>query len=111
MLSTNNVKYALAVIFLISGIAKLAGLELLIIYFRMWGYPEWFMYVCGAIEFLGAIALFMPRFTTVAAACLAVFMVGAAGTHLINLEMPMASISAGIMLAAVWLAWEGIKNQ
>jgi hypothetical protein len=32
------------------------------------------------------------------------------GTHLTHYEWPMVSIASGIMLAAGWRAWEGIKN-
>lgn len=111
MLKTQNVTYVLALVFLLSGIAKLAGFEFEIEAFKRWGYSMEFMYLAGALEVAGAIGLIIPRLTTLAAACLAVFMSGAVGTHLINIEMPMASIAGGIMLAAAWLSWEGIKNQ
>ena len=111
MLKTQNVAYVLALFFLLSGIAKLAGLEFEVEAFKRWGYSMEIMQLAGALEVAGALGLLIPRFTTLAAACLAVFMSGAVGTHLIHVEIPMASIAGGIMLAAAWLSWEGIKNQ
>ena len=111
MLKTQNVAYVLALFFLLSGIAKLAGLEFEVEAFKRWGYSMEFMQLAGTLEVAGALGLLIPRLTTLAAACLAVFMSGAVGTHLIHVEIPMASIAGGIMLAAAWLSWEGIKNQ
>lgn len=110
MVNIRNVTYVLAAVFLLSGAAKLAGLEFEIQAFERWGYPQWFMYLSAAIEIIGAIGLLIPRLSILAAACLALYMSGAVGTHVIHYEWPMTSIAAGIMLAAGWRAWEGIKN-
>ncbi|HEU4708114.1 MAG TPA: DoxX family protein [Methylophilaceae bacterium] len=110
MVNTKNVTYALAAVFLLSGIAKLAGLEFEVEAFQRWGYPEWFMILSGVIEVAGALGLLIPRLNMLVAACLALFMTGAVGTHIIHYELPMACIASGIMLAAGWLAWEGLKN-
>ncbi|MFN2348017.1 MAG: DoxX family protein [Thioalkalivibrio sp.] len=56
------VSWILVLIFLLSGGAKLAGLEFEIEAFTRWGYPLWFMYLAGALEVAGGIALMVPRF-------------------------------------------------
>ena len=43
----------LALVFLASGGAKLAGLDFEIQAFTRWGYPIWFMYLTGVAEVAG----------------------------------------------------------
>jgi len=50
--------------------------------FTDYGYPGWFGVVTGIIELVSGVLLFVPRFTTYAAAALVVVMAGAAATHL-----------------------------
>ncbi|MDA6077694.1 DoxX family protein [Edwardsiella anguillarum] len=45
--------WGLLIIFLASGVAKLAGLAFEQAAFARWGYPLWFMYAVGAAETLG----------------------------------------------------------
>jgi len=45
--------------------------------FLHWGYPHWFVFVVGAAEVLGAIALFIPRVALFGVALLLVVMLGA----------------------------------
>ena len=42
----------------------------------------WFIRCIGALELVGAAGLWLPRFRTAAAICLAVIMIGAIGCHL-----------------------------
>ncbi|WFO09863.1 DoxX family protein [Edwardsiella ictaluri] len=49
--------WGLLMIFLASGVAKLAGLGFEQAAFARWGYPLWFMYAVGAAETLGALGL------------------------------------------------------
>jgi len=72
--------------FLAAGIPKLLGRPAWIRLFSNWGYPKWFLLVIGALEVLGAILLFIPRFTAYAVAILTVVMLGAAYTHVANGE-------------------------
>jgi len=110
MTKTKLLAYLLALVFLPSGAAKLAGLEFEIQAFERWGYPLWFMYLSGVVEIAGAIGLLIPRFAALSAACLALFMSGAVGTHLINSEWLMSYVAGSIMLAAGLRAWEDLKN-
>lgn len=97
----------LALIFLGSGGAKLAGLEFEIEAFTRWGYPLWFMYLAGIIEVAGAVLLLVPRVGALAAAGLAAFMLGAIGTHVVHAEWAMLAVATAITLLAARLAWAG----
>ena len=110
MTKTKLLTYLLALVFLLSGVTKLAGLEFEIRAFERWGYPLWFMYLSGAIEVAGAIGLLLPRLSALMAVGLALFMTGAVGTHLIHSEWQMSIVAACLMLAMTCLAWETVKN-
>lgn len=97
----------LAIIFLLSGGAKLVSLPFEVDAFARWGYPLWFMYLTGLLEVAGAIGLLLPRLSALAGACLAGLMVGAVMTHVIHAEWPMLVIAGSIMLLAIWHGWRG----
>lgn len=88
----------LAIVFFASGGAKLAGLEFEIAAFERWGYSLWFMYFIGTVEVAGAIGLLVSRLAPLAAACLAVMMLGAITTHIVHAEWPMLAIATTIMI-------------
>ncbi len=110
MTKTKLLTYLLALVFLLSGAAKLAGMEFEIQAFQRWGYPLWFMYLSGAIEVAGAIGLLLPRISAFVAMGLAVFMIGAVGTHLVHNEWPMSMVASCLMLGMACLAWESVRN-
>jgi len=89
----NIIRYILALIFFASGAAKLAGLEFEMVAFERWGYSIEFMYFTGAVEVLGAIALFIPALARFSAIGLSLVMIGAMGTHVIHQEWPMLAIA------------------
>lgn len=97
----------LAVIFIASGSAKLAGLEFELQAFERWGYPLWFMYFTGVIEVLGGIGLLLRRFSALAAGCLALMMIGAVATHVIHSEWPMFVAASLILTFSALRAWLG----
>ena len=102
--------YGLAVIFLLSGGAKLAGLDFEVRAFERWGYPPAFMYLTGALEVAGAIGLLIPPLSALAGACLALLMIGAVGTHIAFAEWPMMFVAGAILLAAAARAWAGRRE-
>lgn len=110
MKTVKVVTYVLALIFLLSGSAKLAGLEFELRAFESWGYPLWFMYLTGALEVAGGIAVLVPRISALVSACLAALMIGAVGTHLVNFEWPMLVLATLILLAAAWRAMQGYSE-
>ena len=97
----------IAAIFLLSGGAKLAGLEFEIAAFERWGYPLWFMYLTGALEVLGGVGLWVKRVSALAAACLAALMIGAVATHVLHSEWGMLVAATVIMGLAATRAWLG----
>ena len=97
----NIIRYLLATIFFASGAAKLAGLEFEMVAFERWGYGIEFMYLTGALEVAGAIALFIPKLLRFAAIGLVLLMIGAMGTHLIHQEWPMLALAAAIFSLSV----------
>ncbi|MFN2350286.1 MAG: DoxX family protein [Thioalkalivibrio sp.] len=108
--ATRIVSWVLALIFLLSGGAKLVGLEFEIEAFTRWGYPLWFMYLAGALEVIGGIALLVPRVSALASAGLAAFMIGAVATHVVHTEWAMLVVALAIMLTAAWRAWAGTSD-
>ncbi|MEM6292476.1 MAG: DoxX family protein [Myxococcota bacterium] len=75
------VRVLLAVAFVMAGGAKLAGAEPLAEQFAAFGLPAWSMTVVGALEVAGAVGLWVPALSRLAAGCLAALMVGAVGAH------------------------------
>ena len=100
----------LALIFLLSGGAKLLGLEFELEAFERWGYPLWFMYLTGVIEVVGGLALLIPKLAAYAAVAMSGVMVGAVATHLINSEWMMLVIASVILLTAIWRAYVGRRD-
>ena len=52
--------------------------------FDRWGYPVWFMFFIGALEFAGGLAILVPRIAGYGALTLATVMLGALVTRLIH---------------------------
>lgn len=69
--------------FLAAGFAKLTGAEMMVATFEGVGIGQWFRYVTGAIEIVGAVLLFVPGKAFYGAAMLAVTMLGAVTTHFV----------------------------
>lgn len=101
------VTHVLALVFALSGVAKLAGLEFEVQAFARWGYPLWFMVAVGLAEVAGALALLMPRLRALAAAALSALMVGAVATHVIHAEWGMLTVATTILALSAWRAWQG----
>jgi uncharacterized membrane protein YphA (DoxX/SURF4 family) len=77
------VTIVLALIYIIAGVPKLGALDFIHRRFsEVWGYPLWFEYLIGALEFVGGILLIIPSTAFWAASMLSVIMVGAIYTHL-----------------------------
>jgi len=87
----------LAIVMLLAGGAKLAGVPELHQSFGLMGLPSWFGYFIGAAEFAAGIGLFIPRLSAWAAAGLIPIMLGAIYFHL-TYAVPSA-IPAVVFLA------------
>jgi putative oxidoreductase len=71
-----------AAAFLAAGGSKLAAAPAMVEMFAKLGAGQWFRYLTGALEVIGAVALLIPRTAFYGAALLAVVMAGAIVTHL-----------------------------
>lgn len=90
--------------FLAAGYAKLTGAEMMVATFDGVGVGQWFRYVTGAIEVVGAVLLFVPGKAFYGASMLALTMVGAIATHLVLIGG--SPLPAVILLAiAATIAW------
>src|SRR5579864_5239493 len=71
-----------AAAFLAAGGSKLAGVPAMVEMFEKVGAGQWFRYLTGALEVIGAVALLVPRAAFYGAVLLAIVMIGAIVTHL-----------------------------
>ncbi|MCO7222817.1 DoxX family protein [Pleionea sp. CnH1-48] len=92
-------------IFLLSGGAKLAGLDFELAAFERWGYPLWFMYLTGGLEVVGAAGLMHNKLQKLAAPGLALLMVGAMATHIKFGEWPALAVAGVIFLVTCVLCY------
>jgi len=68
--------------FLMAGTLKLTGNPMMVQMFDTIGVGQWFRYLTGSIEVVGAVVLLVPAIASYGAAVLAATMVGAIITHL-----------------------------
>jgi uncharacterized membrane protein YphA (DoxX/SURF4 family) len=94
-----------AALFLFAGMGKLAGAEMHVQLFAAIGIGQWFRYVTGSIEVLGAVLLFVPSLARFGALALTATMIGAIVTHLFviggNPAMPIVLLAASAAIAWV----------
>ena len=76
------VRGLLALVFAGAGGAKLYGVPMLVEEFQHIGAGQWFRYLTGALELLGAILILTPSLAAFGALLLICIMVGAILTHL-----------------------------
>ena len=95
----------LALVFLGSGGAKLAGAAAMVEMFDKVGRGQWFRYFTGLLEVAGGIGLLIPRYAIYAAGLLTVVMVGAIIANLTVLGISPAVPVVLLVLSGiiVWL--------
>lgn len=98
------VQVALAWMFVMAGLPKLAGGQVMVDLFDAVGAGQWLRYVVGVLELAGAIGLLIPRLCGLAALGLGGLMVGAALTNIVVLGASPA-IPLGYLLVAAVIAW------
>ena len=76
------VRGLLALAFVAAGGAKLYGVPMLVEEFQHIGLGQWFRYLTGGLEIMGAILLLLPRKAALGALLLICIMIGAVITHL-----------------------------
>jgi putative oxidoreductase len=92
-----------ASVFLVSAVAKLAGL--MTEQFAAWGYGGHFAIFVGLLEFLGALGLLLPRTAGWAALGLSAIMLGAIGTHVAHGDPVAALLPAGMLGLLALVLW------
>lgn len=75
-------RIALCAAFLASGIGKLIGDAQVVAVFEQIGFGQWFRYLTGVLEILGALWVIIPNFSVVGSGLLACVMAGAIATHI-----------------------------
>lgn len=91
----------LGLLFIVAGAPKLfINHEMWVTRFEEWGYPGNFHYVVGFLELAGALLLFVPRYVLYSSGMLAIIMIGAICTVLLNSE-PVASPVVFLILLSV----------
>jgi putative oxidoreductase len=95
---------ALALMFLMSGGSKLAGVPAMVSLFEGIGVGQWFRYVTGAVELTAGIALLIPSAAIFGALLLIPTMIGATIVNLLVVPAsPVAPVVLLLLAAAV--AW------
>lgn len=78
--------------------------------FVAWGLPEWFVSVSGFLEIAGAVGLLIPVLRGLAGLGLALFMVGAVGTHIVHAEVGMIFVAGSILVASAVVGWKRLPE-
>jgi len=97
-------KSLLALAFLGAAGAKFAGAPMMVQVFDQIGFGQWFRIVTALVELVGALALFVPGLTALAALWLGATMVGAFLAHIFLLHTNPAGAVVLLSLNAV-LVW------
>ncbi len=99
-----TVKVLLAAVFAAAGGAKLIGVQMMVETFAAIGLGQWFRYLTGALELVGAVGLLIPALAGFASLLLAAVMVGATLAHLVIL--PGSPLPAVVLFAlSLLVAW------
>ncbi|MEV0051148.1 DoxX family protein [Saccharopolyspora shandongensis] len=96
----------LAAFFVFASAPKLLGEPTAVQMFDLIGLGQWFRYLTGGLELLGAIGLLVPRLAGAAALGLAGVMVGATITQVFVFQAPvMALMPFALVLLFLVVAW------
>src|ERR1700681_1190837 len=99
-----GVRVLLALAFGAAGAAKLVGVQQLVELFGAVGFGQWFRYLTGAVEVVGAVLMLLPSAGFLGGLLLTVTMVGAVATHLVLIGgNPAPALVLGLLSAFV--AW------
>lgn len=98
----------LALIVGAAGTAKLMGVPMVHQSFAILGLPSWFGYFIGAAEVSGAVGLFIPQLSRLAALGLAIIGAGAVYFHLTN---PPLSVGVPAILVLALAAFVALRSR
>ena len=95
-------KALVAAAFVAAGLAKLAGVQMMVDTFEAVGLGQWFRYLTGIIEVSSAVLLFVPGKQAYGAALLVCTMIGAVMAHLFILgPSAVPALVLGILSALI----------
>lgn len=100
---------ALSGVFLNAAFRKFTGHVVPVETFQALGMDPWFRYIIGSLELAGGMGLLIRPLSGLAAAGLALVMVGAIGTHLFL--VPDSILPASVLLIALLLVAVGRKDE
>jgi len=93
-----------AAMFLMAGFSKLSGAPQMVDMFSVIGLGQWFRYLTGSMEVIGALMLLIPRLSGVGALLLVCVMIGAVITHLFVIGgSPVMAIV--LLVVSAIIAW------
>jgi uncharacterized membrane protein YphA (DoxX/SURF4 family) len=95
---------AAAAMFLSAGLPKLAGDPKMVAFFSALGLGQWFRYLTGSLEVLGAMLLLIPGLSAFGAVILTCVMIGAVFTHLFVIGGNPATAIV-LLIASAAIAW------
>jgi putative oxidoreductase len=99
-----GVRILLALAFGAAGLAKLGGVPQMVQVFNAIGLGQWFRYLTGAVEVVGAVLLLVPAAGFLGGVLLTATMIGAVATHLVLIDgSPVPALVLGLLSAFV--AW------
>ena len=99
---TTVISIVLALLFLATGVMKLAGM--MVEQFGAWGYPAWFQYLIGVAETAAGVGFLMKKTRFHAATAMIVVMLGAIFTVVRAGEMVQIALPAVTLLLAALVA-------
>ena len=95
-----GIRVLLTLAFVAAGLAKLAGVQMMVDTFTAVGVGQWFRYITGIIEIGSAILLWVPGMQAIGAGLLICTMIGATIAHLTVLNSPpVPAIILGVLAA------------
>jgi uncharacterized membrane protein YphA (DoxX/SURF4 family) len=96
-----TLKGLLAAAFLSAGGAKIYGVPMMVENFEHIGFGQWFRYLTGTLEVIGAITILMPSLAAFGGVLLSCIMVGAIATHLLLIGGPAVPAAVLLILSAI----------
>ena len=100
-----TLQVVIAVIYAFSAFGKLTAEAQNVAGFQAMGLGNTGMYIIGSLELAGAIAMFIPRLTGLAATCFVALMIGAVTATLAVGGGVLALIPATVLVLVAVLAW------
>lgn len=100
----------LAVIFVSAGLVQVLDVRFVVVSYEGWEYPTVLRWTVGLVEMLAAVALLVPRITTVGAVTLAALMAGAVYTLLSRGAAIYALIPLVLLLLLAFVGWQSARR-